>query len=189
MRLGTIIRVGDSTPIPWKNGMGMTREIAVQPSESSGDAFVWRASVAEVDSAAPFSSFPGIDRHIVLLSGAGFTMTLDGKHRHALHAPFEPFAFAGESSVSVTLAGGSTQDFNLMVRRGSARGEVEVLRKPGAHALHASTVLIYAARGEVRTPGGNLHVGDAWLAADSTNGMIILHDDAIALAVRIEAAL
>ena len=169
--------------------MGMTQEIAVQPSESDADTFLWRVSVAEVNSAAPFSSFAGIDRHIVLLDGAGFTMTLDDDCTHPLDTPFVPFAFAGESTVAVTLIDGPTRDFNLMVRRESARGEVEVLGKSGAHALHASTVLIYAARGEVQTPGGSLQAGDAWLAADSTNGMIMLHDDAVALAVRINPAL
>ncbi|NMW25795.1 HutD family protein, partial [Rhodanobacter denitrificans] len=89
-----IIRLADCPSQPWKNGLGRTREIAVQPSAAGGDGFLWRVSVAEVDSAAPFSAFAGIDRQIVLLDGAGFTMTLDDGRVHALTTPFVPFAFA-----------------------------------------------------------------------------------------------
>ena len=51
-----IIRLADCPSQPWKNGLGRTRELAVQPSVASMDDFLWRVSVAEVDSAAPFSA-------------------------------------------------------------------------------------------------------------------------------------
>ena len=86
------------------------------------DDFLWRVSVAEVESAAPFSAFPGIDRVIALLDGDGFTMTLDDGRVHALTAPCAPFAFPGEAAVHVALAGGPSRDFNLMLRRGRVRG-------------------------------------------------------------------
>ncbi|TAM58348.1 MAG: HutD family protein [Rhodanobacter sp.] len=182
----SIIRARDCMPQAWKNGFGSTRQIAVQPSTAGSDDFLWRVSVAEVDSAAPFSVFPGIDRHIVLLDGAGFTMTLDDRRTHALTTPLAPFAFPGEAKVAVRLAGGPTRDFNLMVRRALARGTVDVWREPGVHRLDRQTVLVYAVHGEIDTADGALQAGDAWRASAPAAGTVTLHDGAQALSIHIE---
>lgn len=146
--------------------------------------FLWRVSIAEVDSAAPFSSFPGIDRQIALLDGNGFTMTLDDGRVHALTTPFVPFAFAGEARVAVTLLDGPTRDFNLMVRRAQARGEIQVLQEPGTQMPDPTTVLVYCARGVIDTTEGPLHAGDAWKPIPASQAR--LHHDALALIIRIE---
>ena len=182
----SIIRAQDCPPQPWQNGLGTTREIAVHPSGASNDDFLWRVSIAEVDSAAPFSSFPGIDRHIALLAGAGFTMTLDDGRAHALTTPYAPFAFPGEAKVAVTLADGPTRDFNLMVRRAQARGELKVWREQGTHPLDPTIVLVYAVHGEIETDAGMLRAGDAWLARGPTAGHISLRDGALAFAIAIQ---
>jgi len=181
-----IIRLADCPSQSWKNGLGRTREIAVQPSAAGGGGFLWRVSVAEVDSAAPFSSFPGIDRQIVLLDGAGFTMTLDDGRVHALTTPFVPFAFAGEAKVDVALAGGPTRDFNLMLRRGHVRGGIEAWRDAGPHTTDAATVLVYGARGTIDCADGTLHPGDAWRPSSGA-AALTLHPGALALVVRVEA--
>ncbi len=175
-----IIHQTDCPLQSWKNGLGRTREIAVQTS-STGDSFLWRVSVAEVDSAAPFSPFPGIDRSIVLLDGAGFVMTLDGMRKHPLTTAFAPFAFPGEAQVAVALAAGPTRDFNLMVKRAEGRGQVRVWRGPGTRVAPAGTVLVYCAGGSVDTPDGRLHGGDAW-RPEATATHLTLSDDAVALA-------
>jgi hypothetical protein len=114
-------------PTPWKNGAGATREIAVEPR--TGD-FDWRLSVAEVDRAAPFSAYPGVDRVIVLLGGGG--LRLRGEVAHELAEPFAPFAFPGEARIEGEPIGGATQDFNMMTRRGRWHGAVEALRTAAA---------------------------------------------------------
>ncbi|KRE96596.1 histidine utilization protein HutD [Frateuria sp. Soil773] len=180
-----IIRLHDCPPRPWKNGLGRTREIAVHPPAAGMDDFLWRVSIAEVGSAAPFSSFPGIDRTIALLDGEGFTMTLDDGRTHALTAPCEPFAFPGEAQVAVRLAGGPTRDFNLMVRRAQARGGLQVRREPGEYRPDPAVALVYCARGAIDTEAGRLHAGDAWQPDGSR---LVLRDEAIALVVRIMPA-
>lgn len=177
-----IIRAADCLPQPWKNGMGLTREIARFPADADNEHFLWRVSVAEVNSAAPFSAFPGIDRHIALLDGAGFTMTLDGTHEHRLHTAYEPFAFAGEAHVDVALVGGPTRDFNLMVRREQAQGSVALCHGPGSHATDASGVLLYLLQGTASTAAGRLQVGDAWRP---DGGSFELHDGSLAFLVRV----
>jgi environmental stress-induced protein Ves len=181
-----IIRLHDCPPQPWKNGLGRTREIAVQPSADGSEDFLWRVSIAEVDSAAPFSRFPGIDRQIVLLDGDGFTMTLDDERTHALTTPFAPFAFPGEAKVEVALAGGPTRDFNLMLCRARVRGAIDAWRDAGPRAMDAAIVLVYCARGAIDSPDGTLQAGDAWRPPLDAAAPV-LHPGALALAVRIKA--
>lgn len=181
-----IIRLADCPSQPWKNRLGRTREIAVQPSGAGSDDFLWRVSIAEVDSAAPFSRFPGLDRHIVLLDGAGFTMTLDDSRTHALTMPYLPFAFPGEAKVDVALADGPTRDFNLMVRRSHLRGDVQAWSGPATRVPDQATMLVFCARGEIDTVEGRLKAGEAWRPSLPASNPMMLRDDAIALAVRIE---
>lgn len=182
-----IIRLADCPPQPWKNGLGRTREIAVEPPGAGMDDFLWRVSVAEVDSAAPFSAFPGIDRVIALLDGAGFSMRLDDARTHALTTPCAPFSFPGEARVEVALAGGPTRDFNLMLRRGRVHGGIEVWQEAGARAVDAATVLVYCARGALHGAEGMLHAGDAWRPPPAATALT-LAPGALALVVRVRAA-
>lgn len=180
----SIIRLRDCPAVPWKNGMGRTRELAVYPAGASMEDFAWRVSVAEVDSAAPFSAFDGVDRYIALLEGAGFTMTLDDGRSHALTTPFAPFAFAGESKVAIALRGGATRDLNLMLRRSKARGELVTWEDPGRQVVDDAVALIYCARGHVDTSDGRMQAGDAWLPTSLT-GRVTLDDGALALVARV----
>lgn len=177
-----ILRLADCPATPWKNGLGRTRELAIHPPGAGMDDFLWRVSVAEVESAAPFSAFPGIDRVIALLDGGGFTMKMDDGHHHALTTPGMPFAFRGETGVDVTLAGGPSRDFNLMLRRDRMRGDIEAWHGAGTRHADAGIALLYCVRGNIDTDEGPLHAGDAWRPG---SGTLVLHGDALALAVRV----
>jgi environmental stress-induced protein Ves len=98
----------------WKNGAGWTREILRWPQ--AGD---WglRLSIAEIEEDAAFSSFPGIDRELVLLAGNGLRLRFDDGRVVELHPPHDRMRFAGEMGVAGELIDGPTQDFNLMWRR------------------------------------------------------------------------
>jgi environmental stress-induced protein Ves len=181
----SLIRVHDCPSQPWKNGLGSTRELAVYPSHASAGEFIWRVSIATVDSAAPFSFFPGIDRQIALLRGAGFRMTLDGQREHALDTPFVPFAFPGEARVTTALIDGPTEDFNLMMRRDQARGALEVWTEARRYEPDVRDVLIYCAAGSMEIAGTILQAGDAWRATPGASAQPMLHVGAVALAVRV----
>lgn len=181
----SIVRLRDCPAVPWKNGMGRTRQLAVHPAGAGMEDFAWRVSVAEVDTAAPFSSFEGIDRYIALLQGAGFTMLLDDGRTHALTQPFVPFGFAGETKVEIALQGGPTRDFNLMLRRSKARGELVTWEDPGRQVVDDAVVLIYCACGQIDTADGRLQAGEAWLPTPST-GRVTLNAGALALVARVE---
>lgn len=107
-----IVRWTDTSEVPWKNGGGVTRELAVV----GVDPFEWRLSAATIDRDGPFSVFPGIDRILVLLRGEGIDLEIGGV-AGTLSAPGEGTAFAGEAPVDARLRGGPTVDLNLMWRR------------------------------------------------------------------------
>jgi environmental stress-induced protein Ves len=188
MNGGRILRAEALVPVPWRNGQGITREIAVMPPGAGLDDFLWRVSLADVVGAAPFSRFPGVDRTIVLIDGAGFRMTLDGAQIHDLTTPCAPFAFPGEAEVAVALAGGATRDFNLMLRRGRVGGGVEVRRGPGRQAGPADMVLLYAVQGPIVTSAGTLAAGDSWLPGAPPGDEWVLGEGALALVVRVHGA-
>ena len=141
---------------PWKNGGGVTREVVRVPAGSDLETFTWRVSMAELTADGSFSSFPGIDRVIALLSGAGVHMRArDGSVDHRLTTPFTPYAFSGDQPMDATLVVGPSRDFNVMTRRSQVRAEVRVVRDQERLASSDSG-LLFAARGRWRAqdPGG-----------------------------------
>ncbi len=140
----------DLPATPWKNGGGITRELAISPPGAGFDDFLWRVSVADVTKSGPFSMLPGIDRVIVLLEGEGMLLRGPGD-THALVTPFEAHAFAGETPIDAVLRDGATRDFNLMTRRGAAHGTVSVWRgaRQQTIALDADAALFFCASGSV----------------------------------------
>ena len=189
-----VLTPDDYRSMPWKNGAGRTTEIAAHPAGAALDTFDWRVSIADVARDGPFSAFPGIDRTIVLLEGAG--MHLDGAGRAtALTTPFVPHDFRGDEAVDCTLVAGPCRDFNAMFRRGRARGSVAVVRGSGARFEPRQFRLAYAAQGshECAIAGQGVHrldEGHALMAAElilaGANPPIVvqpLSDDAVALVV------
>lgn len=142
---------------PWKNGGGETRELAVAPPGAGLDDFDWRISCAQVASGGPFSAFPGVDRSLAVLEGAGLRLDFAGGEAHALTADCAPLAFAGERAVEATLPAGPVGDFNLMTRRARWGHQLQRLPLLGERALAADAdlTLIYCVNG----------IGlDCWLA-------------------------
>ncbi|CAO3437627.1 HutD/Ves family protein [Azospirillum doebereinerae] len=141
----TLLTPADGRRVPWRNGLGLTTEIAFAPLD--GDRFLWRVSVADVAAAGPFSVFPGYDRLIAVVEGAGMRLTVDGADPVERRRMEPAFAFPGEAAVDCGLLGGPIRDFNLMLDRATARGAVTVLVGPSAHAAEADAALVHALAG------------------------------------------
>lgn len=116
MSIARIIRAADLPAVPWKNGGGTTREIAVWPPGAGMDDFLWRLSMARVEAAGPFSRFEGVDRVLAVIEGR---LRLTGPAMDvALAADSAPFAFDGAAAVSGEPLAGAVLDLNAMARRG-----------------------------------------------------------------------
>ncbi|MCR1785681.1 HutD family protein [Nocardioides carbamazepini] len=179
----TITRAGDLRRVPWRNGQGMTTEIALG---GDPDDFGWRVSLAEVARSGDFSPFPGIDRIIVLIEGAAMTLHLPG-HTQVLR-PDEPFGFDGGVPVRCTVEQ-PTRDLNVMTRRGVARAtlDVRVLAEdaPPVVVPASGTVVLVVLDGTVRlAPGTTLETGDVAVGDEP----VVLSGVARVAVARIESA-
>ena len=56
-----LIRQDEMVEGPWRNGMGVSWEIASHQEAGAAD-FSWRFAKARIDRDVPFSIYPGIDR-------------------------------------------------------------------------------------------------------------------------------
>ncbi|MCX5201854.1 HutD family protein [Streptomyces sp. NBC_00237] len=123
-----LLRAADRSAVPWKNGGGITREIAARPEGAGSADFGWRVSLAEVAADGPFSAFPGVDRVLTMVEGEGMDLTLEGVGPRRVDARFVPQRFPGDVPTGCRLLGGRVVNLNVMHRRGSSyAAEVEVV--------------------------------------------------------------
>ena len=109
----------------WRNQQGWTREIL---RVGSAEDWSLRLSIAEIEQDADFSTFPGIERELVLLHGNGVRLRFDQGRCVELAPPHQRLRFPGEAPVRGELIDGPTQDFNLMWRRD--RVQATLLHRP-----------------------------------------------------------
>lgn len=144
--------------MPWRNGRGMTTELAREPEDGMGN-FLWRISISEVSRQGPFSLFPGYDRCVAVIEGDGMDLLLDGSIAERLGYGDPPCSFSGDRLAECRLVGGMIRDFNLIVDRSRGRGALHRIRKGPTLTAGGggSVVLVYVVAGEtwVRVQDGN----------------------------------
>jgi environmental stress-induced protein Ves len=136
--------------VPWKNGRGSTLELVTDAAP--GAPWSWRLALADVPEAAPFSSFPGIDRVIAVLCGGGLTLRGTDGVREVPRVG-EGLAFAGEEAILGEPRGPGVRDANLMLTRGAWRGGLHLCRA-GEHIASGDVVVVHAAGGTVAVVDG-----------------------------------
>ncbi|XAS67094.1 HutD family protein [Micrococcaceae bacterium Sec5.7] len=132
-----IIRYAELRSEPWRNGGGVTRELASHPKAASAQdgAWDWRVSIAEVTKAGDFSAFPGMDRVLTVIDGELLLLTVDGDE-HPLEK-YRPFKFSGDAGASGALPTGDIRDLNVITRNGAFKGYTSIieLSKKRAHPV------------------------------------------------------
>lgn len=186
-----VIPANEYRRVRWKNGLGWTREIIRVPD---GEDWQWRLSIAEIEQDAAFSSFPGIDRELVLLHGNGLRLKFDEADVVELQPPHGRCRFAGEREVTGELVDGPTHDFNLMWRRDSM--DAELLHRPLVGSMlffvdERTTWAIHLLAGQARFESASelppMFAGDtAILPAASLRTRHALQGAGELLAIRIE---
>jgi environmental stress-induced protein Ves len=180
-----LIRGDDCRTMPWKNGGGSTTEIAIGPEGAGLADFDWRVSIALVASDGPFSSFPGIDRTLTVLDGAGIRLHVADRAPLVLRPDSPPLAFPGDATTKAVLVAGPITDFNVMTRRGRFDHRVShaVLTAPISFA--GPLTLIHCRSGSGRVEAamseGWLEAGDSALM--SSEGRFTPHDRTILFVV------
>lgn len=165
-----ILRAADRVPVPWKNGGGVTREVAAFPEGVGFDDFLWRVSMAEVRADGPFSVFPGVDRVLAVLEGR-LRLEVDGLPPFELSPDGPPAVFPGDAPTHGAVLQGPVLDLNVMTRRGKARAHV---RRLDGGTVPAGRHLVVAL-GPARVAGVPLGRHDA-LALEPEDGTVVLED-------------
>jgi uncharacterized protein len=161
-----ILHARDYVVQPWKNGGGMTTEIAVSPVGAGFSDFEWRVSMAQVAADGPFSQFPGIDRSLALLDGAGLDLDVAGRGMIEVRPGGPPAVFPGDVAAASRLLAGPITDLNIMTRRGKWRHELSRVEISGIYRFEPRadvTVNLVGGPGGVAVGGRAVSSGDALL--------------------------
>jgi environmental stress-induced protein Ves len=150
----------------WKNQLGWTREIHAEPEAG---AWRWRVSIAELDGAAAFSAFSGVQREIVLLRGEGLHLRFDDGADELLQAPHGRLRFDGGRGLA-GMPDGHCEVFNLMWRQDLVSARLW-------HRPLAGTMLVFVDPGSVWL----LHLlgGRAKIAAEAALPLLEAGDTAL----------
>jgi environmental stress-induced protein Ves len=128
---------------PWRNGGGVTVDIAVVTDK---DGEVWRFGRTPIVAPGPFSDYRGFDRVQVLVAGSGLVLqTPDGDID--VRQTFRPVRFAGETSIVTRLEGGPVEVVNLIGDRTKVRIDIRVLEAGRDTVLDAGTHIAYCPAG------------------------------------------
>jgi uncharacterized protein len=134
---------------PWKNGGGVTREVAAQPSTAS-PGFDWRISIADIERPGLFSSYPGVDRMLAVLEGQ-LELTIEDKPPLSLSSRSPAVNFPGEARVSAVPVSIRSRDLNIMVQRDGWRSTLEALQIGSEVAITADDrVTVALSLGDLR---------------------------------------
>lgn len=116
----------DTLPaILWKNGGGLTREIAKQQVNG---AVIWRLSIADVAGDGPFSRFDGLTRILTVIEGDG--VDLQGPDGVMQARLLQPVRFSGDLPIVGRLTHGPIRDLNVIFDATRAAADVRMVKGP-----------------------------------------------------------
>ena len=190
-----VLRASGYARMRWKNGAGWTSEILKihDSEERDTNDWAWRLSIAEIETDAPFSAFPGVERELVLLSGNGLRLRFEDGETRDLLPPHDKLRFAGERPAFGELIDGATRDFNLMWKRGMVDAQLWHRPLVGTMVLFVDpgeTWAIHQLAGQARFADhsglGDVNMGDtAILAAGDARRRYVLDGGGEVLMIRI----
>lgn len=132
---------------PWKNGGGVTVDIAEQrlPGSQLGswEGLVWRLGRTTINVPAPFSDLSGFDRWQVVTGGSGLVLDTPGGEVD-LRQPFWPAHYRGEAPITSRLENGPVEVVNLIADRALAGIRIDVLQAGDSAALTGGVCVLHA---------------------------------------------
>jgi environmental stress-induced protein Ves len=131
---------------PWKNGGGVTTDIALD-DDTGGD--VWRFSRTPITVAGPFSDYTGFDRLQVLVAGSGLVLQTPAGEID-VRQPFKPVRFAGETAIVSRLESGPVEVVNLLGDRSRVSIDLAVLEAGRRRDLGPGLHIAYCPGGRAR---------------------------------------
>jgi environmental stress-induced protein Ves len=158
-----IIRSSEFVEGRWRNGMGVSWDIASWPPDA--DDFGWRLAIARIDGDVPFSHYPEVDRVFTLIEGQGLDLEFEGRPTLHVESLFVPHPYPCDVPTFCRLRIGPCRALNLFLRRGQWRADVDILSS-NAEIAHPGPILMFALAGTSRVDGAELMQGDAAMTTD-----------------------
>lgn len=169
----TLIRGADLVVTPWRNGQGVSRDLATRRGPDG--AVRWQVSIADLDRDSEFSDYTGYDRVFTPIAGDIALAFGDGPFEHCPLLTLRPFP--GEARVRCRV-GQPGRAFNVLVDRRHHRGSATVLRPASGATLQADGhALLFCWDGAVVADGlqampGDTLVGDG--SATARTGSVVI---------------
>jgi environmental stress-induced protein Ves len=180
MHAPRLVRPVDRTRLPWKNGLGVTEQVAFGPGNEDPPA--WRISVAALKAGTTeFSAFPDIDRIFTVIGEHGVTFSRTSG-RIAVQ-PWKPHHFDGQDPPRCTPSGDTTA-LNVMVHRSRFGASVEHadLHETALTTRRGEVTALFVRSGSAAVQGISAAAHD-FLIIDG--GPMVVMGDARGLVVRI----
>lgn len=106
---------------PWKNGGGVTIDIAgehrPEADPAGWDSMIWRFGRTRIERPGPFSDLSGYDRILAVVEGSGLVLHPKGQAALDARRPFQPVRFPGEWAIASELTEGPVGVINLLADR------------------------------------------------------------------------
>jgi len=150
--------------VPWKNGGGTTRELALR---QDAKGLVWRLSLADIAQDGAFSPFDGLRRIHTIIEGQG--LILHGADQQLAARPLQPLSFDGGLDLTARLTCGPCRAVNLIYDPARVAVSAEVCG--GAFELAAGD-LVLVLSGNLRLGGEDLSAGQGRVIAASTRCVV-----------------
>ncbi|MBB2948764.1 hypothetical protein FB565_008550 [Actinoplanes lutulentus] len=164
----TVIDAGDVERLPWRNGLGSTRELA---TGNTG----WRLSLADITTACAFSRFPGLWRWSTAVAGPPVEMVIGD--RDAITVAGDVVVdYDGEAPVTARPAsGGVTHLLNLMTTMGTP-ARLTRARMDGPARVTAAAVAVFVLDGTLLVADQRATAGQLMLLGDHDGLTLTGHD-------------
>jgi environmental stress-induced protein Ves len=164
---------------PWKNGGGVTIDIAgaygTGAEDGSWAGTIWRFGRTAITVPAPFSDLTGYERMQLVIEGSGLVLEApDGEID--LRVALRPVRYDGGIPLVSRLETGPVEVINLIAERALCEIDLAVPGADGAHKLTAGAHVLYAPRNSVSGSNGGVSfkiaAGDA-LRFDATADFVL----------------
>jgi uncharacterized protein len=155
----------------WRNGMGVSWDIASDPPAETSPEFGWRFAIARIDGDVPFSHYPDTDRIFTLIEGGGLDLDFAGGETLAVHRLFVPHPYACDVDTFCRLRAGPCRALNLFLKRGRWEAAVDILSS-NAMIDHPGPMIFFALKGASEVNGHELAEGDTLIAADHASARV-----------------
>lgn len=172
---------------PWKNGGGVTIDIAdaYAPGAAPGgwEGMLWRFGRTRIVAPGPFSDLSGYDRILTVVEGEGLTLEIEGGATLDVRTPFRPVRFRGEDRIVSRLEAGPVAVLNLIADR---KRTIDVAILGGADARPLGGIsIVYAIGDSVVALGEEVFslAADAALRIEGLRQPISVRSGRVALAL------